>query len=508
MGRKLILAHDLGTSGNKACIFDINGEFLAEAYYTYEAYYPADGYAEQNPEDWWRAIKISTQEVLKTSGIDPKEIKAISFSAQSMAVIPVDKKGNLLSDRVMVWMDARATKEAAYINEKTGVREHYEKTGNSFDLSLYPAAKYLWLRKNKPDVYKATYKFLCVKEYIIHKMTGNISCTDYGEAGMGGLYNFSKHDFDPFLLEVSQIDRDKLLDPAPNTTVMGELTQDAAEEMGLCKGTAVVLGSWDNYSCAIGGGVQKQGTFVTCMGTAGWIGVNNSKPLISKDVMSNVVYVGNDTYFTSAHSHSACVAFEWVLNNMCSCLKDDNGKISYDTAEKLASKIRAGSDKLFFMPSMFSGNTFYSDANLSGGFFGLRMHHTTGHIIRAAMEGIGYDLMMGIDFFRQMDVMASETRVIGGGAKNELWVQILANMFNTKILRPKNLQHIGALGAAAIAGVGAGLIKDFSVVDNLIQTKDAKYPNEQENLTYRKLLPVFKKFYESLIPVYKELGKC
>jgi len=505
MSRQLILAHDLGTSGNKACIFDINGEFLADGYDTYDTHYPQAGYAEHKPEDWWEAVRTSTKKVVEAAGVDPKDIKAISFSAHGMGVIPVDKNGKLIAERTMVWMDARATKEAEYIVEKSGARAHYEKTGNSFDLALYPAAKYLWLKRNQPEVYKKAFKFLGTKEYIIQKMTGQIKYTDYGEVGMSGLFNINEHDYDEELLALSEIDREKLLEPADCTTPMGELTKQAAEEMGLAEGTKVVLGSWDNYACAVGGGVLNKGTFVTCLGTAGWVGVNADKPLMSPDFMSNIVYVGDNTYFTSAHSHSACVAYEWVLDNMCSYLKEDD-KIDYDKAEELASAVPIGSDKLFFMPSMFSGNTFYSDAQLTGSFVGLKMLHTNAHLIRSAMEGVGFDLMMGIDFFKQMNVMSDEARLIGGGANSDLWMQILSSMFDVEMVRPKNLQHIGALGAAAIAGVGAGLIKDFKVVDELIKSDDIKQPIKNEHESYEKLLPVFKKFYEQLIPAYREFG--
>lgn len=506
MSRKLILSHDVGTSGNKACIFNINGEFLAEASHAYSTYYPAPGYAEQNPEDWWEAVKISTANVIKKANIDPSEVKAISFSAQGLGVIPVDKKGNLLKEQTMVWMDARSMEEAKYILSKTGEREHYEMTGNSFDLSLYPSAKLLWFRKNLPDIYKSTYKFLGTKEFLINKMTGEIKYTDYGEAGMSGLFNINKHEFDDNLIKISQVEREKLLEPVECTTVAGELSKKSANELGLKSGTPVVLGSWDNYASATGGGVQKTGTFVTCLGTAGWLGVNNNKPLMSSDFMSNVVFVGVETYFTSIHSHSACAAFDWVLDNISIPNKNETRKNLYAYVEELAQKIPAGSENLFFLPSMFSGNTFYSDASLAANFLGIKIFHSTGHLIKASMEGIGFDLMMGVDFFRKIDTVADKTILIGGGANSNLWMQIISNMFQMRVIRPRNNKHIGALGAAIIAGVGTGLISDFNIVDSITKLEDYKDPIEKDTEVYRKLLPVFKKFYENLIPVFRELN--
>ena len=354
-----------------------------------------------------------------------------------------------------------------------------------------------------PDVFKKTYKILGTKEYLIHKMTGNIGFTDYTEAGMSGLYNLNTHSWDPELLKISEIDEDILLTPVDGTKIVGELTKSAAAEMGLKPGTAVVQGTWDNYASATGGGVRCDGQMVVCLGTAGWLAMNHSKPLMSKDFKSNVVYVGNDTYFTSAHSHSACVAYDWVLNNMCAISKE--GGSIHKIAEELAGSVEPGAEKLFFLPSMFSGNTFYSDSALCGSFVGLKMIHEQKHIIRSAMEGVGFDLMMGADFFKKMGAMPGDATLIGGGANSDLWMQILASMFNVRMTRPKNKQHIGALGAALMAGVGIGLIKDFSMAAEIVKTTDTKEPAAADFEKYQALLPVFKKFYEQLIPAYKNL---
>lgn len=503
MNRQLILAHDLGTSGDKACLFDISGSFVADAYHQYKTHFPAEGFAEHDPRTWWEAVKASTKEVILKANARASEIKAISFSAHGMGVIPVDRNGNLLVERVMVWMDARSTKEAQHILEKVGVREHYELTGNSFDLALYPAAKILWLRHNMPDIYANTYKFLSTKEYLIHKMTGNIRYTDYGEAGMSGLYNLNTHQWDPRLLEVSEIDEAKLLEPCDGTQIVGELTQSAALEMGLDAGTTVVQGSWDNYASGTGGGVRVNGQMVVCLGTAGWMGINADKPLMDKNFMSNVVYVGNDTYFTTAHSHAACVANDWVLDHLCTNLMDT--KEGHALAQSLAEKVVPGSNKLFFMPSMFSGNTFYSDAALCGTFVGLKTMHTQAHVIRAAMEGVGFDLMMGSDFFKRLGVLPEHSSIIGGGANNPLWCEIIASMAGMNMTRPVNQQHIGALGAALMAGVGTGLIKDFDVA-NAIMKPDAHFaPRADWTKVYEKLLPIYKVFYEQLLPAYRDL---
>jgi sugar (pentulose or hexulose) kinase len=507
MSKKYLLAHDFGTSGDKACLFSTEGDFLADAYHTIKTYYPAPGQAEQRPSDWWEALKEATREVVSKAGIDPRDIKALSFSSHGMTAIPVDKDEKLLVDQVMTWMDARSVKEAEELSSKMNPRIRYEKTGNSFDLALYPAAKILWIKRNMPEIYAKTAKFVNPKEYLAHLMTGIYKNTDYTEAGMSGFFNIHTHRWDENLLKLSEIDESMLLKPASSTTPVGYLTETAAEELGLHPDTLVVLGSWDNFACATGGGVHNKGTFVSYLGTAGWLGVTSTMPLMAPDYMSNIVYAGEGKYFTTVHSHSACVSYEWVIENMCANLKKEFGKDVYEEATKLAKEAGAGAGGVFFLPSMFSGNTFYSDTSLGGSFLGLKMHHTQANVIRAAMEGPAFDMMIGVEFYKMLGVMSGEARLIGGGAKNDLWMQILASMFGIKMMRPQNLQHIGALGAALMAGVGAGLISSFDVVNDIIKIKDCVEPILEEQEAYRKLLPAFKSFYEGLMPPYRKLSK-
>ena len=277
--------------------------------------------------------------------------------------------------------------------------------------------------------------------------------------------------------------------------------------MGLTTDTLVVLGSWDNYACALGGGVRKKNTFVTCLGTAGWVGVNNEKPLIADGFMSNVVYVGDGTYFTSVHSHSACAAYEWVVQNLCADLREKvwetGSRSGYGAGGAGGSRCERR-----FLPAVHVQRKYV--------LFRCQPRREACRAENAPHQGgyppggngrPGVDLMMGVDFYKMMGVMTDEARLIGGGANNRLWMQILSNMFGVKMIRPKNLQYIGALGAALIAGVGAGLISSFDAVSDVIQLSDSAQPDGGEMEKYRRLLPVFKHFYESLMPAYKELSQ-
>lgn len=502
MGKTLILAHDLGTSGNKACLFDVDGNYVGSVYKTYPTFYEKAGYAEQDPEDWWKAVKESTLEVIKENNIDPRDIKAMSFSAHSLGCVPVDANGELTRERTMIWLDGRAIQQAEYILERYGERRHYETTGNSFNVALYPCSKIRWIKENEPEVDQKTYKYIGTKEYIIKKLTGKFGFTDYSEAGMSGMFNLRTHDYEQEILDIAGINREKLCKPMDNTYLVGNVLPELEEEIGLTPETKVVLGTLDNLACATGAGCMNKGTFVACLGTAAWLGVNSDKPLMSPDFKSNVMYVGNGVYHTSMHSHSACVVYDWIIDNMIRELKGDFAKL-----EELARAVPIGADKLLFMPAFQGGNTIYGQDYIGGAYLGLRLHHTKGNLIRAALEGIAFDLMMGAEFFESLGVSPKKARIIGGGAKNDLWKEILASMLNATMETPQNMQHIGAIGAMAIAGVGTGLFKDFTVLDHVISIQKSVEPKESENREYKKLLPIYKQAYEKLMPLYNELYK-
>ena len=261
------------------------------------------------------------------------------------------------------------------------------------------------------------------------------------------------------------------------------------------------MGIMDNMACATGAGCMNQGVFAINVGTAAWIGVNSDKPLMSPDFQSNVFYVGNGVYHTSMHSHTAGIVFDWILDNMLKTYNRD-----YVEINRIAREAGIGADKLFFLPSFQSGNTVFSSVNLSGSLFGLRLHHNMGHIARAAMEGIGFDLMLGIDFYKSMGLKPENARIIGGAAKSDLWREIISNMLEVSIEVPKNMQHIGAIGAAAIAGVATEIFKDFSVVDKMVATSNMIHPDRESSKKYRKLLPVYRKCYQNVLPIYDDLA--
>ena len=500
---ELILGHDLGSSGDKACIFDKHGKVLAEAYCTYETFFSADGGAVQKPEDWWKAVCIATKTVIEKAQICPKDIVAISFGAQGNALLPVDKKGNALKDSAVIWMDSRSRNEAKFLMEHIPEERYYEITGNAFERSMCPSAKLLYMKKNEGDILKYTYKIIGVKEYLILRLTGKFGFTDFGDASGSCMFDITKRKYSDEILDVVGVKSCILPEPLDCTEIVGTISAEASELTGLCQGTPVVLGTWDNFACATGAGVREKGKYVCYLGTAGWLGVDSLEPLRDSDMKLNVVYVGRGEYHNSAHSHAACMSLDWVLDNMCGGL----GQEKYHQATEMAERIPAGCDGVLFLPSMLRGNTFFQDASLKSCYIGLRPDIHTGHLIRAAMEGVGYDLLIGVDGLKKKGISPKESTIIGGGAKNDLWLQILTDMFGISLTRPANMQHIGAWGAAMIACVGVGIYPDFESIKGKVAAEKTFMPQRENAEIYQRNMQRMKTAYQSMIELYKKLDQ-
>lgn len=499
-----ILGHDFGSSGDKACIFDREGQFLAEAYYTYDTSFSSDGGAFQNSADWWKAMCVSTNEVIEKAGIRASQIAAISFGTQGNALLPVGKGGEILRPEAVIWMDSRSVKEAEQIRERIPEERYYAITGNAFEGSMRPSAKLLYMKKHERELLEKTWKLIGAKEFLVLKLTGKFGFTDYGDASGSCMFDIHTKKYSGEILDAVGIPEYVLPEPRDCAEVVGTVTEEAARQTGLCPGTPVVLGTWDNFACATGAGVRKKGTCVSYLGTAGWLGVDSDIPLGSEEARLNVVYVGRNEYHNSAHSHAACMSYNWVLDRTCGSFGKREEKFA--KAEELAGRVPAGSEGVYFIPAMLKGNTFYQAAHLRGSFLGLRPEHHCGHLIRAAMEGVGYDLMLGVDTFKRRGAPIQGSTIIGGGAKNNLWVQILADMFGIPMARPANMQHVGAWGAAIIAGVGTGLYSGFEEISGKLETESRFEPDPSIHEVYREKLPDIEKIYKCLLRLYSEIG--
>ena len=186
---KYILAHDLGTSGNKATLFSEEGALVDSQVYSYDTHYFNDTWVEQDAEDWWKAVCNSSKSLIQSSGIDPKDIAAISFSGQMMGCLCVDKQGNPLRPS-MIWADQRAQKQAQQIESKMSAWDYYTTVGIK-NTASYGIQKLMWVRDNEPEIYEQTYKTLNAKDFIVYRLTGKFY-TEYSDGNSNGCLDINK----------------------------------------------------------------------------------------------------------------------------------------------------------------------------------------------------------------------------------------------------------------------------------------------------------------------------
>jgi len=491
---KKIISFDLGTGGNKASLYDAEGSCLASAFVPYTTQYPRVGWHEQRPEDWWNAVVESTRKLLQSSGVDKNDIVCLGISGHSLGAVPVDKDGNLLRDETPIWSDIRAQKEVEEFFQKIDPDEWYLTTGNGFPAACYTIFKVMWYRNHEPEIFNKVHKILGTKDYINYKLTG-IFKTDYSYASGTGIYDLKGWKYASKFIEASGIPAQVWPEIVSSTHVLGEVEPKIAEALGLSAKVKVVCGGVDNSCMALGAKNIKDGRVYTSLGSSAWIAISSEKPVIDAKAKPYVFAHVVPNMFTSAVSiFSAGTSFAWVKENICSELIEKaqaENKNVYDLMTALAAQAPVGSNNLLFNPSLAGGTSQDLSVHIRGAYIGLDLKHGKADLVRAAMEGIAMNLRLRLDLLRQYCQIEDEILFVGGGSKSKLYLQIFADVYNTKILKTNIDQDAGALGAAAVAAVGYGLWKDFNKIDEIHKAVEIVEPDPENNLKYEKLLPVF-----------------
>ena len=504
-----ILTHDIGTTGNKAVLFDVEKqEIICSMYFEYPTFYPKAGWAEQNPQDWWTAFKETTKKILKVSKIKPDDISAVSFSGQMMGCLPVDEHGTPLSNSI-IWMDQRSIKESELIKRKIGEEKFYKITGNR-NSPTYPIAKILWLKNNMPHIYEKAHKFLQSKDFIISKLTGQF-LTDFSDASLSGMFDVNKRQWSQFLLETLNIDHEKLPDICPSIHIAGELAGNVAKELNLSKGTPVVVGGGDGACATAGAGVVEVGETYNYIGASSWIATCTETPFFDPEMRTfNMWHLDENKLLIIGTMQAAGGSLRWLRDEICKlekiCAENIGGSV-YAILDSKAEKIPPGAEKLIFLPYLMGERAPWWNPYARGVFFGLSLSHGRAHMIRAVLEGVAFNLKIIVDILEESAGKIGSIRVIGGGARSKLWRQILADIFGKEILVPCFLEEATAVGAAIAGGVGVKIFKDFSAAHDVVKIVERHVPNLEINKKYSMLYKFFKKLYLTLVPLYRELAQ-
>lgn len=501
---RLILAHDLGTSANKATLFSESGAIIASATHPYPTFYDHNGIAEQNPDDWWVAVVATTRTLLQNN--DATRIAAIAFSATMMGCLPVNKNGTPLRPH-MLYCDQRASTEAAEFAEKAGAENIYRISGSPVS-AVNSGAKYIWLKKHQPEIYTQTYKILNAKDYLNFKLTGRMA-TDPTDASGTNLYDLVKWDWSDELIEAAGLDRGIFPDIVPSTGVVGEVTSEAAAALGVPAGTPVMAGAGDGMCAGVGAGSVEPGVNYISLGSSAWIGITTDRP----------VYDPRRRTLTFAHAVPGMFQpmgtmlvgggiMPWLRDLVCYqevVEAEESGMSVFDIMSREAAAAPVGANGLVFLPHLMGERAPRWNSLARGGFVGMNMAHTRGDMIRAALEGVVLNLRLTIDVFRELGVPEfGEIRFIGGAAKGAIWRRIIADVFGMEVIPLQFGGEATSVGAAIIAGIGAGVYRNFSVVGRFSVSGERVGAIGENVAAYERKKDLFNRVYEALEPLFPE----
>ncbi|MGC8878550.1 MAG: xylulokinase [Anaerolineae bacterium] len=504
--KRYILAHDLGTTGNKATLFDDEGTMLASAFSSYETAHPYGHWAEQDPEEWWRAVIETTQKLLADARVAPQDVAVIGFSGQMMGCLPVDATGRPLR-RCIIWADQRAVEQAERLAAALGEEHVYRITGHRIS-PTYSGAKIMWVRDHEPDVFAQAHKFLHVKDFVAMRMTGAFA-TDRSDASGMNLYYLEEGCWSHEILDAVQLDERLLPEVHDSTDVVGELTGTAAEALGLVPGVPVVIGGGDGASAAVGAGAIVEGPAYNYIGASSWISFASPRPIYDAGRrIFNWAHMVPGMFLPCGTMQAAGGSYQWLRRQVCwyEAKEAEQRRMDvYEVMNQRAEQSPPGAHGLIFLPYLQGERSPHWNPKARGGFVGLQITHTRADMIRAVLEGISMNLRTILLSFLEAGARIEEVTVIGGGAKGKLWRQILADVYGRPVLRPRLLEEATSLGAAIAAGVGVGIFRDFSIVNELIEIVDRHTPSPDAQATYERLYPIFLAAYDALVPVFDQL---
>jgi len=511
MPDKYILSHDMGTSADKAILISVYGDIIDEAKQEYPMYHPHPGYAEQEPVDWWQAVCQTTHRVLKKTRIKPRDIVGITFSSQTQGLVPVSEDGIPLR-RAMSWLDGRSAdilREQLWTPPRImgynifHILRFLRITGGSpGHTGKDQIGKLLWLREHEPDVFSNTYKYLDVKDYIIHRLTGNF-VTSADTAYIWWLMDTRKkrNQWHPKLCGLAGITTDQLCDIRESADIVGELTPEAAEAMGLIPNTPVINGAGDLSSAALGSGAIGEGELHISLGTSGWVAGHYTKRKV--DIPHYTGCIGSaypqKYYLGMAHQETAGICLEWLKNKVLyhkdQLKKEYHASEIYEILDQLAEKAGPGAEGLMFTPWMYGERCPIDDDHVRAGLFNIGLNHSREHLVRAVFEGIAFNTRWAMETLENLYERVVQLNIIGGGAKSDIWCQIMTDITNRVINRVSDPQQAGARGIALLASMTLGYIDSYDDIKKYIKIDRSFRPDPNHRKLYDNLFKEYKNLY-------------
>lgn len=492
------LGIDLGTSSVKIIIMNNRGQVVESVSKSYPINYPEVGWAEQNPEEWWNSTKEGIRELLNKRNVKAEDINGIGISGQMHGLVILDEKNDVLMPAIL-WCDQRTEKQCDYLNNKFGQDKLSKYTGNKA-LTGFTIPKVLWVKENKPEVYSKISHMMLPKDYINFKLTGNFS-SDVSDASGTLMFDVENRQWSKEMMELLEIDEKVLPKVYESWEVIGNVSEEVFNEFGLSTKTVVVAGAGDQAAGAVGTGTTDTGVLSVALGTSGVVFACDEKFSVDKKNRLHSFCHSNGKWHQMGVMLSGASCLQWWAETVNLDIPNVYEKLLLE-----ASQSPVGSNRLFFLPYLMGERTPHSDANAKGSFIGLNITHNRGDMTRAILEGVCFGLRESLEILKSLDVEVKEVRVSGGGSRNRIWRQILADIFNLNVCVINSTEG-PAYGAAILASVGCGLYKSVDdACKALIKITDTAEPIEENTEKYNKAYNVYSSLYYCLKDKFEEIS--
>jgi sugar (pentulose or hexulose) kinase len=488
----VVVGLDCSTTGTKAIAFDRKGHVVAGAHESIPLSSPKPHYYEQDANDWW----VSTQKALRrlTRRIGPARISALAVCNQRETFVPLDKDGNCLRPAI-IWLDERCKDEVESFSGRIGKSRIHRITGKPVDYApvVYRLA---WMQKHEPELFKKIGMVCDVHAYIVWKLT-NVFKTSWASADPFGLFDLENKSWSQPILKALELKEQQLPGTHRPGTVLGTLSNAASRSSGLNADTLVVAGGGDGQAAGVGGNVLIPRRAYLNLGTAVVAGVYGKRYRTSR-AFRTMSSCSEDGYYYECSLRAGTFAIDWLIRNVLKVDPSEQPDIRR-RLEQEAREVSPGSDGLFHLPYLCGVMNPYWDTDARGAFIGLSSFHHRGHIYRSILEGIAFEQLLALDAVEaSIGTRVKDLVAIGGGATNDLWCHILADVTGRDICLPESTEA-SSLGAAIAAAVGTGWYRTFKqAADEMSRIRKTIKPDKQNYRTYQRLFTSYRSIYPNL----------
>ncbi|HZR56273.1 MAG TPA: xylulokinase [Terriglobales bacterium] len=495
-----VLGVDVGTGGTRAVIMNDHGRIVASAIEEHEPFAsPKIGWAEQRPEDWWRAAGHAIRKALANGALQGEKISCVGFSGQMHGAVMLDSSGEVVRP-ALIWCDVRTEKQCKELTDQIGAERLIRLTCNPA-LPNFTLTKFLWVRENEPENWKRVHSVMLPKDYVRFCLTGE-RATDVADASGTLMLDVTKRNWSSEILAAAGIDRSILPELYESPEICGKVSIAGAAATGLSAGTPVVAGAGDQAAGAVGMGIVCPGSVSATIGTSGVVFAATDCPALDpQGRLHTFCHAVPQRWHVMGVTQAAGLSLRWFRDQLMNG-HASNGRDPYEQLTAEAARVTAGSDGLLWAPYLMGERTPHLDPNARGALIGLTASHTRGHIVRSILEGVAFSLKDTFSIFNEMKVPVKNIRLGGGGSHSELWRQIQADVYAHEI-ELIEAEEGAAFGAAILAGVGARIWPTVDTAcDSVVRVRERVRPNDVNMAAmtvnyaaYRRIYPAIKSIF-------------